>query len=116
MTKMTNVSALEFVLTNCEIPSEVAEKLTKMKEGFIKKGSAERKPTATQTENEGFKAQIVEFLGTVEKATITEIMKGVPSVGALSNQRASAIVRQLVLSGEVVRTEEKRKAFFSLGE
>jgi len=32
----------------------------------------------------------------------------------LSSQRVSAIVRQLKESGKVVRTEEKRKAYFSL--
>ena len=41
MTKMTNVKALEFVLTNCaDLPSEVTEKLTAMKSSFEKKSSA----------------------------------------------------------------------------
>ena len=49
MTKMTNVKALEYVLTNCaDLPSEVSEKLTSMKASFEKKASAERKPTPTQ--------------------------------------------------------------------
>ena len=48
MTKMTNVKAIEFVLTNCNVPADVAEKLTAMKASFEKKSSAERKPTPTQ--------------------------------------------------------------------
>ncbi len=114
MEKMTNVKAIDYVLGNCEVPTEVKEKLEKMKEQFVKKNGKERKPTANQTENVGFKADILEYLGTVEKATITDLMKGVPSLADLSNQRVSAIVRQLKDSGEVIREEIKRKAYFSL--
>lgn len=117
MTKMTNVKALDFVLTNCaDLPSEVVEKLTNMKASFEKKASAERKPTPTQVENQSHKAEILSFLADGKQATVSDLMKGIPSLSELSNQRVSAIVRQLTLSGEVVRTEDKRKAFFSLAE
>ena len=116
MTKMTNVKALEFVLTNCNVPADVAEKLTVMKASFEKKSSAERKPTPTQQENTGFKAEILSLLADGNQYTITDIMKGVPSMSDLSNQRVSAIVRQLTLSGEVVRVEDKRKAYFKLAD
>ena len=117
MTKMTNVKALEFVLSNCAtLPTEVVEKLTAMKASFEKKSSAERKPTPTQVENQGHKEAILTALAAGEKMTITDLMKAVPELGELSNQRVSAIVRQLTLSGEVVRTEDKRKAYFSLAE
>ena len=44
-------------------------------------------------------------------------MKGCgAAVAELSNERVSAIVRQLVESGQVVREEIKRKAYFSLAE
>lgn len=114
MEKMTNVKAINYVLGNCEVPTEVKEKLEKMKEQFVKKNGKERKPTANQTENVGFKADILEYLATVKNATITDLMKNVPSLADLSNQRVSAIVRQLKDSGEVVREEIKRKAYFSL--
>lgn len=114
MEKMTNVKAINYVLENAELPTEVAEKLEKMKEQFVKKNSKERKPTATQTENIGFKSDILEYLATVDSATITDLMKNVPALAELSNQRVSAIVRQLKESGEVVREEIKRKAYFSL--
>ena len=116
MTKMTNVKAIEFVLTNCNVPADVAEKLTAMKASFEKKSSAERKPTPTQQENAGFKAEILSLLADGNQYTITDIMKGVPSMSDLSNQRVSAIVRQLTLSGEVVRVEDKRKAYFKLAD
>ena len=115
MTKMTNVKAIDFVLTNCSnLPEDVVAKLTAMKASFEKKSSAERKPTPTQMENQGHKEAILNALSSGEKMTITDLMK--PELGELSNQRVSAIVRQLTLSGEVVRTEDKRKAFFSLAD
>ena len=114
MEKMTNVKAINYVLGNCEVPADVKEKLEKMREQFVKKNSAERKPTANQVENQGYKADILAYLGTVERATITDLMKAVPNLAELSNQRVSAIVRQLKDSGEVVREEIKRKAYFSI--
>ena len=41
-------------------------------------------------------------------------MKGCAEVSALTNQRVSAIVRQLKEDGIVTRVEIKRKAYFSL--
>ena len=46
--------------------------------------------------------------------TITDIIKSVPECADLTNQRVSALVRQLKDEGKVVRTEDKRKAYFSL--
>ena len=117
MEKMTNSKALAFVLANCEIPADVKEKLENIKASIDKKNSAERKPTATQTENIGFKSAIVDYLATCDKAqTIGDIMKGCAEVSDLTNQRVSAIVRQLKDDGIVVREEIKRKAYFSLAE
>ncbi|MDO4966786.1 MAG: hypothetical protein Q4E51_08790, partial [Lachnospiraceae bacterium] len=90
------------------------EKLEALKASIAKKNSAERKPTATQTANEGFKVAILNGLEVGRKYTITDIMKSVAEVGDLSNQRVSAIVRQMVESGDLVREEIKRKAYFSL--
>jgi polyhydroxyalkanoate synthesis regulator phasin len=41
-------------------------------------------------------------------------MKSVAEVGNLSNQRVSALVRQLVADGVLTREEIKRKAYFKL--
>lgn len=116
MEKITNVKALSYILTNCELPEEVKAKVEAMKASYEKKASAERKPTATQTENVTFKEAILAFLADGNKYTVSDMMKGIPSIAELSNQRVSAIVRQLVVSGEVIRVEEKRKAYFQLAE
>ena len=66
MEKITNVKAIDYVIANCEVPTEVKEKLEKMREQFVKKNSAERKPTANQVENQGYKADILAYLSTVK--------------------------------------------------
>lgn len=113
MTKITYVSALDVVLNGEPMTDEVREKLEALKASIAKKNTAERKPTATQTANEGFKVAILNGLESGKAYTITDIIKSVDEVSDLSNQRVSAIVRQLVESGSLVREEVKRKAYFS---
>ena len=113
MNKMTYVKALEIAMKSVEDNKEVYEKLEALKESISKKNSAERKPTATQKANEGYKEAILSFMEVDKKYTISELMKSVVEIADLSNQRVSALVRQLKESGLVERTEEKRKAYFS---
>ena len=113
MNKMTYVKALEIAMKSVENNKEAYEKLEALKESISKKNSAERKPTATQKANEGYKEAILSFMEVGKKYTISELMKSVVEIADLSNQRVSALVRQLKESGLVERTEEKRKAYFS---
>lgn len=82
---------------------------------LAKKNSSEKKPTAQQVVNEGIKAAIVAGMTSNRLYTITEIQKEIPECAELSNQRISALIRQMV-GNEIVRTEDKRKAYFSLAE
>ena len=111
--KMTYVKALEIAIKAVEDNKEVTEKLAALKESISKKNSAERQPTATQKANEEYKKAILSFMEVGKKYTISELMKEVVELADLSNQRVSALVRQLKDSGLVERTEEKRKAYFS---
>lgn len=129
MTKMTYTTALNLALNliadaQAVDPSECAdgylaeldeakERLTALKASIEKKNSAERKPTATQKENENHKAEILEGMEEGKAYTITELMKAVPSIAELTNQRVSAVVRQMVTDGQLLRTEDKRKAYFT---
>ena len=81
-----------------------------------KKNSAERKPTAQQVANEGIKAAIVAGMAPNRLYTVTEIQKEIPECAEMSNQKVSALVRQLKDAGLVVKTEDKRKSYFSLAE
>lgn len=112
MEKITNVKALAYVLENCELSAEVKAKLEKMKAQFEKKNSAEKKPTATQVANEGIKSVILETLG-AKSMTITEMQKANSELAELSNQKISALLKQMTENGSVKREEIKRKAYFS---
>lgn len=76
-----------------------------------KKNSADKKPTAQQTANEAIKADILATMEEGKLYTITELMKIVPSCADLTNQRVSALVRQM-LGTSIERVEDKRKAYF----
>lgn len=112
MKKMTYVDALNVAIELTE--GEVQEKLIALRDATAKRNSADRKPTKTQEANESVKADILAFLADGEKYTVSEIMAGVPSLADASNQKASALVRQLVEADAVVREEIKRKAYFHL--
>ena len=83
---------------------------------LAKKNSAEKKPTAQQVANEGIKAAIVAGMAPNRLYTITEIQKEIPECAEMSNQKVSALVRQLKDAGLVIKTEDKRKSYFSLAE
>ena len=83
---------------------------------LAKKNSSEKKPTAVQMANEGIKSEILEHLIAEPDRlfSISEMQKAFPCCAELSNQRVSALVRQLIADGKVERLEEKRKAYFRL--
>lgn len=116
MTKMTQKNAIAYVLDNCTLPTEVEEKLVSIKVALEKKSakSGERKPTKTQVANEGFKEIILANMESNRLYTVTELTKEMPFGEELSNQRVSALVRQLKDAGKVERIEEKRKAYFRI--
>jgi hypothetical protein len=81
---------------------------------LAKKNSAEKKPTAKQTENQVIAQAIVTVMQADPNRlfTITDLIKSVPACAGLTNQRVSAIVRGMVEAGKVERIEDKRKAYF----
>lgn len=83
---------------------------------LAKKNSSEKKPTAVQLVNESIKEEILEHLSLEPDRlfTISEMIKNIPCCADLTNQRVSALVRQLKDDGKVERVEEKRKAYFKI--
>ena len=105
---LTNALALE------GLNEDTRTTLTALRTSIEKKNTADRKPTATQTANGNIKAEILAVLADGTARTVTEIMSAVPTLNGASNQKASALVRQLVEDGAVKRELVKRKAYFSL--
>ena len=83
---------------------------------LLDKKAQNKKATKTQEQNVGIKATILKVLATIGNGTVTDIQNGNEELSALSNQKVSALVRQLVESGEVVKTTDKKKSIFSLAE
>ena len=83
---------------------------------LLNKKAQNKKATKTQEQNVSIKATILKVLATIGSGTVTDIQNGNEELSALSNQKVSALVRQLVESGEVVRTTDKKKSIFSLAE
>ena len=83
---------------------------------LLNKKAQNKKATKTQEQNMGIKATILEVLATIGSGTVTDIQNGNEELSALSNQKVSALVRQLVESEEVVRTTDKKKSIFSLAK
>ena len=114
MTKITYVDALSYVLTNySDLPSEIAEKLTVLKEQTEKRNAAEHKPTKTQQANVALGDRVLDVLrSALEPLTITEIMARDEELSKLSNQKVSGLVR--TLGSKVIKTMDKRVSKFSI--
>ena len=84
---------------------------------LLEKKSAKSGATKTQKENVGIMESIKTALSEVGKAvTITELQAASSAMAEYSNQKLSALLKKLVESGEVVKTTEKKKSYFSLAE
>ena len=83
---------------------------------LAKKNAGDKKPTAKQMENDTVKQVILdEMTANPDKLyTVTDLIKGVPELAEYSNQRVSALLRQMIEANAVVKTVDKRKSYFSL--
>ena len=110
--KMTKREMFEQIKTHLTDPAEVAFVEHEL-ELLAKKNSGDKKPTAQQVANEGLKSTILNVL--TENGglmTVTDVQKSCEELSVLSNQRVSALLRQLKDDGKVERVEDKRKAYF----
>ena len=115
MTKLTNKTAIEMALSF--VPAEetaLREKLEKIAEGFAKKSTAERKPSAKQVENDAIRQDILDLLNAdPEKGfTIAEIKAGIPVLNDATSQRVSGLLRTLYMGAMVTKYIDKRVTYF----
>ena len=80
---------------------------------LLEKKSSNSGQTKTQKENEVIKEKIMETLKELNKyATITDIQNANEELGAYSNQKISALLKQLVDNKEIEKVIDKKKAYF----
>ena len=112
--KMAYKDALTKALEFEGMDAEVVDRLKDLRASLAKKAE-NRKPTKTQEENEVIKKVILESLAKGE-GTATEIGKRAESTADLSNQKITSLLKQLIESGQVVKSTEGRKSIFALAE
>ena len=122
ITKRDKFTAVLSMLNSVDPTTTVADGITAEElvdfvnhelELLAKKNSADKKPTEKQTENNGIKEIILDVLtANGGLMTVTDVQKSTAELAELSNQRISALLRQLVADSYVERVEDKRKAYF----
>lgn len=115
--KLTNKKALEIAIKAIDVSGfstddfktdEIIEKLEKMLAQVEKKSGGERKPTAKQEENKRLEKIILDYLtGQTESKTVTDMMKEIPELDGMSNQKVSSLVKPLK-DGELIEKEIKK--------
>ena len=83
---------------------------------LLDKKASNKKATKTQEANVGIKSTILAVLEGNKSMTVTEMQGASAELGKLSNQKVSALVRQLVDAGDVVRIIDKKVSRFSLAD
>lgn len=79
-----------------------------------RKNSKSKGMTKTQKENEGVKAVIAEVLAdTGKKMTVTEMLAD-ERLSGYTNQKISALLRQMTEAKTVVKTIEGKKSYFEV--
>ena len=83
---------------------------------LAKKNAGDKKPTVNQVANDGYKDIIfAEMTANPDKLyTVTELIKNVDGLGDLTNQRVSALLRQMIEANGVEKIVDKRKSYFRL--
>ena len=81
---------------------------------LLNRKSSKSTQSKTQIENEKIKVEIVNALQRIAKpVTITEMQELDNEMSNYSNQKLSALLKQLVESHQVVKTIDKKKSYFT---
>lgn len=120
---MTNRTFLQTVIAmmngaevTAEVKAEMLEKANHNLEVLDRKGTSERKPSATQIENATLREVIAETLvNKGERMTIADIsaeLGGVEVQNPITPNRISALLSTLVKEGKVARIKERKATYF----
>jgi Zn-dependent peptidase ImmA (M78 family) len=109
--KMTKKDYFEQIKAKYNLSTDEIAFIDHELELLEKKNAADKKPTATQVANKATMEAILDAMEDNKYYTITEIIKAVPECAEMTNQKVSAIVKQMI-DVSVRRVEDKRKAYF----
>ena len=116
--KLTKRDRFEALLKMDEVKADPAmvEFINHEIDLLARKNASDKKPTANQIANDGYKDIIfAELSANPDKLyTVTELIKGVDGLGDLTNQRVSALLRQMIDANGVEKVVDKRKSYFRL--
>lgn len=113
ITKKDNFMAIKAILEEMG-KTELADVMDHEIE-LLEAKASRKKATKVQEANVGLKDTIVEILTAQGKPmTCTEVIKADVRVGDLSTPKISAMMKQLIAEGRVVKTTEGKKSLFGL--
>lgn len=75
-----------------------------------KRSTGNSKPTAKQAEQDAMREKILAFLRENGTSTATDIQNAL----SISNQRVNGLMRPMIKAGKIIRTEDKKKVYFSI--
>jgi predicted Rossmann fold nucleotide-binding protein DprA/Smf involved in DNA uptake len=109
MTKRENFAILRsLVADNAELVAFIDHEVELLDKKNVKSGT----PTKKQIQNNAIKDTLLSVMSDTPM-TISEIQALVPSGEEMSNQKISALLTALKNDGKVVRTVDKRVAYFA---
>ena len=109
--KMTKRDYFEQIKSKYALTEDEVKFIDHEIELLEKKNAADKKPTAQQMVNKSTQDAIYEGMESGKLYTITDLIKEIPECADMTNQRVSALVRQMI-DEKVERIEDKRKAYF----
>ena len=116
--KLTKRDRFEALLKMSEVQADPAmvEFINHEIELLAKKNASDKKPTANQVANDGYKDIIfAELSANPDKLyTVTDLIKNVDGLGDLTNQRVSALLRQMIDANKAEKIVDKRKSYFCM--
>lgn len=118
MTKREWFAEIKAIVEKAELDKEKKAGMTEFinhEVELLEKKHSKSGQTKTQKENLEIMEKIMTALAEVGKpVTITELQSASTEMAEYSNQKLSALLKKLVDGGKVVKTQEKKKSYFSV--
>lgn len=113
--KITYVNAFNFVLDNCELPTEVREKIESAIARESKRNSKSGVSAKTQAERNELDNEVLSALAEIGKGTVTQILKAMHN-DILTNQKVTSCLTRLKSDNKVTVAKEGKSTIYSIAE